>query len=195
MGQEISGYWDRYSYYQTDGGDIDLFLLNGPSVNEVLDRYTLLTGRPAMPTKQSLGYCASTMYYAELEKDCDQEIYKVIDKHRKRASCWITSGWPPATQRRGGQPPLCVQLEPPPLPRPKGFFDRMNEMGINRHPQPQARHPEKPPLYAADRAQRRLNQEPRRRRRLLRRWWGGEGRFFDFTNPAARATWKQLLEE
>ena len=25
MGQEISGYWDRYSYYQTDGGDIDLF--------------------------------------------------------------------------------------------------------------------------------------------------------------------------
>ena len=27
------------------------------------------------------------------------------------------------------------------------------------------------------------------------RWWGGEGRFFDFTNPAARATWKQLLED
>lgn len=40
----------------------------------VLDHYTLLTGRSALPTKQSLGYCASTMYYAELEKDCDQEI-------------------------------------------------------------------------------------------------------------------------
>ena len=97
MGQEISGYWDRYSYYQTDGGDIDLFLLNGPSVNEVLDRYTLLTGRPAMPTKQSLGYCASTMYYAELEKDCDQEIYKVIDKPRKEGvqldNFWLASGY------------------------------------------------------------------------------------------------------
>ena len=23
------------------------------------------------------------------------------------------------------------------------------------------------------------------------RWWGGEGRFFDFTSPAARATWTQ----
>ena len=34
-----------------------------------------------MPTKQSLGYTASTMYYAELEKDCDEEIYKVIQKH------------------------------------------------------------------------------------------------------------------
>ena len=27
------------------------------------------------------------------------------------------------------------------------------------------------------------------------RWWGGEGRFFDFTNPKARETWKGLLEE
>ena len=74
MGQEISGYWDRYCYYQTDGGDLDLFLINGPELPAVLDRYTMLTGRCALPTKQSLGYCASTMYYAELEKDCDQEI-------------------------------------------------------------------------------------------------------------------------
>ena len=41
MGQEISGYWDPYCYYQTDGGDIDLFLLNGPSVAAVLDRFPL----------------------------------------------------------------------------------------------------------------------------------------------------------
>ena len=27
------------------------------------------------------------------------------------------------------------------------------------------------------------------------RWWGGEGRFFDFTGPKGRDTWKQLLEE
>ncbi len=76
MGQEISGYWDRYCYYQTDGGDIDLFLINGPELSAVLDRYTMLTGRCALPTKQSLGYCASTMYYAELEANCDQEIYR-----------------------------------------------------------------------------------------------------------------------
>lgn len=66
MGQEVSGYWEPYCYYQTDGGDIDLFLLNGPTVSQVIDRYTQLTGRTALPTKQSLGYCASTMYYADV---------------------------------------------------------------------------------------------------------------------------------
>ena len=52
-------------------------------MKDVIERYTWLTGRTILPTKQSLGYCASTMYYAELEKDCDKEIYKVIDKHFK----------------------------------------------------------------------------------------------------------------
>ena len=65
LGEELSGYWERYCYYQTDGGDIDLFLLAGETLPEILNEYTLLTGRSALPTKQSLGYCASTMYYAE----------------------------------------------------------------------------------------------------------------------------------
>ena len=92
MGQEISGYWERYCYWQADGGDIDLFLINGPRPADVVSRYTWLTGRPALPTKQSLGFCASTMYYAELEKDCDQEIYKVIDKHLQE-KIYIDNFW------------------------------------------------------------------------------------------------------
>ena len=92
LGQEISGYWERYCYYQTDGGDIDLFLINGPDMRDVIGRYTWLTGRTILPTKQSLGYCMSTMYYAELEKDCDQEIYKVVDKHLQE-KIWIDNFW------------------------------------------------------------------------------------------------------
>ncbi|MGN0995595.1 MAG: alpha-glucosidase, partial [Candidatus Ventricola sp.] len=61
LGQELSGYWERYTYYQTDGGDIDLFLLAAPTMPGILEQYTMLTGRSALPTKQSLGYCASTM--------------------------------------------------------------------------------------------------------------------------------------
>ena len=45
MGNERSGYWDSYCYYQADGGDIDLFLINGPKMASVLERYTYLTGR------------------------------------------------------------------------------------------------------------------------------------------------------
>ncbi len=97
MGQEISGYWDRYCYYQADGGDIDLFLMTGETIKDVVERYTWLTGRTVLPTKQSLGYCASTMYYTELDKDCDQEIYRVIDKYEKEDipidNFWLASGY------------------------------------------------------------------------------------------------------
>ena len=37
LGEELSGYWERYCYYQTDGGDIDLFLLAGETLPEILN--------------------------------------------------------------------------------------------------------------------------------------------------------------
>jgi alpha-glucosidase len=67
MGCEKSGYWPRYSYFCADGGDVDLFLINGPSMKKVIQRYTDLTGKTAFVPMQALGYLGSTMYYAELE--------------------------------------------------------------------------------------------------------------------------------
>ena len=40
MGREKSNYWKPHSRYRTDGGDIDLFLIAGPSVRQVVERYT-----------------------------------------------------------------------------------------------------------------------------------------------------------
>ncbi len=66
MGSERSGYWPRYSYYSADGGDVDFFIINGPSMKRVIQRYTDLTGKTALAPIQSLGYIGSTMFYAEL---------------------------------------------------------------------------------------------------------------------------------
>ena len=48
MGREKSNYWKMHSRYRTDGGDIDLFLIAGPSVRQVVERYTDLTGKSAL---------------------------------------------------------------------------------------------------------------------------------------------------
>ena len=45
MGREKRNYWHRYSSYRTDAGDIDLFLIAGPSIREIIERYTDLTGK------------------------------------------------------------------------------------------------------------------------------------------------------
>ena len=79
MGCEKSNYWPRYSYWQADGGDIDLFLLAGGSIRRVVDNYTRLTGRPALLPKRALGYQGSSMYYPELEKDSDDAVLDFID--------------------------------------------------------------------------------------------------------------------
>lgn len=196
MGQEISGYWDRYCYYQTDGGDIDLFLLNGPSMAAVLDHYTLLTGRSALPTKQSLGYCASTMYYAELEKDCDEEIYKVIDKHKKEGvlidNFWLASGY---TSGEEDNLRYVFNWNHRRFPDPAGFFARMNAMGINVIPNLKPgilkNHPYRDLFEKNDV----FIKNPDGNGDYYGRWWGGEGRFFDFTGEKGRNTWKELLKK
>ena len=196
MGQEISGYWERYCYYQTDGGDIDLFLINGPKMTDVIDRYTWLTGRTILPTKQSLGYCASTMYYAELEQNCDQEIYKVIDKHRKEQiyidNFWLASGY--SSGETDGLR-YTFNWNHKRFPNPEEFFEKMNAMGINVIPNLKPgvlkNHP-----YADYYKQRdAFIKTPDGSDDYYGRWWGGKGRFIDFTGPAGREAWKHLLEE
>ena len=196
MGQEISGYWERYCYYQVDGGDIDLFFINGPSVKDVISRYTWLTGRSILPTKQSLGYCASTMYYAELEENCDEEIYKVIDKHLQEDiyidNFWLASGYTTGEEDRLR---YTFHWNRRRFPDPEGFFARMNEKGINvitnLKPGVLKRHP-----YAECYAQRdAFIKTADGSDDYYGRWWGGAGRFVDFTNPRGREAWKTLLIE
>lgn len=79
MGCEKSNYWPRYTYWQADGGDVDLFLIGGNLISRILDNYTFLTGRPMLLPKRALGYQGSSMYYPELEKDSDDAVLEFID--------------------------------------------------------------------------------------------------------------------
>ena len=79
MGREKSNYWKMHSRYRADSGDIDLFLIAGPRVRDVIERYTDLTGKSAMLPRYALGYLGSSMYYPELDKDCDDAIVDFID--------------------------------------------------------------------------------------------------------------------
>lgn len=196
MGKEISGYWASYSYYEADGGDIDLFFVNGPSVAEVLDNYTRLTGRQTMATKQSLGFTASTMYYAELEENCDQEIYNVIDKQFDEKmyidNFKLASGY---TSGEKDNLRYTFNWNYKRFPDPDAFFKNMNDRGINVIPNIKpgvlANHPKMEEYKKNDSFVKTADGKED----YIGRWWGGAGRFVDFTNPAGRATWKKLMKE
>ncbi len=46
-----------------DGGEIDLYVIAGPKLADVLERYTRLTGRPSLPPLWALGYWQSKCTY------------------------------------------------------------------------------------------------------------------------------------
>jgi len=196
MGNEISGYYDRYSYYSAESGNIDWFIVNGPTVKDVLNNYTKLTGRQAMPPKHSLGFTMSTMYYGELEHHIDEEVYKVMDKHLEEGihidNFKMPSGY---TTGIGNQKRFVFNWNKEKFPNPQQFFDTMKEKGIglipNIKPGILLNHPLMEEFVANDVFVRTADETEY----YEGPWWGGLGRYFDFTNPRARITWKKHLKE
>mgnify|MGYP002627657571 FL=1 len=83
MGRSHSNYTKHHSTVRMDGGDIDLFFIAGPTMKEIVSRYTDLTGKSVMLPKTALGYLGSSMYYPELPKDADDAIVGFVDTAKK----------------------------------------------------------------------------------------------------------------
>lgn len=204
LGRERSNYWAAHSRYRADGGDVDLFLIAGPAIRDVVQRYTTLTGRPPLLPKYALGYLASSMYYAELDADSDRAITDFIDIARAEDipvdGFQLSSGY--TTQDTEAGPKRCVfTWNDRRFPDPPGFFTAMAERGITVSPNVKPAvldvHPRLDELAArgvfversAD-AVEVAGEGP-----AVGAWWGGPGRFVDFTKPDARAAWKSWLTE
>lgn len=196
MGNERSGYWDRYCYYQADGGDLDIFFINGPDVKDVVERYTWLTGRTIMPTKQSLGFIDSTMYYCELPENCDREILKVMDKFEKERlpidGFWLASGY---TSGEDDGLRYFFHWNKKRFPDPDKFIHEMETRGIqvipNTKPGILPGHPMLERFKKADV----FIKDADGKEDYIGKWWGGRGRFVDFTSEKGRGLWKELQKE
>ena len=133
MGRSHSNYWPHHSTYEVDHGDIDLFFIAGPSVKDVVRDYTYLTGRSAMLPKYALGYLGSSMYYSELDKDCDKAIEgfidTAIDEDIPIDGFQLSSGY--TTQKTDEGDKRCVfTWNSDRFPNPTDFFKAMDDKGI-----------------------------------------------------------------
>lgn len=198
MGREKSNYWKPHSRYRTDGGDIDLFLIAGPSVRQVVERYTDLTGKSAMLPRYALGYLGSSMYYPELDNDCDDAILDFIDTTREEKipvdGFQLSSGYCTVETDKGIK--RCVfTWNKKRFKDPREFFAQMEKRGVTVSPNVKPGilliHPKLDEMKtkgmfikASD------SDEPG-----IGTWWGGKGVFADFTNPSTRTYWKEMLKE
>lgn len=210
MGREKRNYWHRYSTFTTDSGDIDLFLINGPSIKEVIERYTDLTGKSVMLPKAALGYLGSSMYYPELPKDCDNAILKFIDTTHKEDipvdGFQLSSGYC-AIETEEGIKRCSFTWNYKRFKDPTAWFKAMKGRGIvvspNIKPGMLLVHPllqdmkDKDMFVKAsdDSAGEENNGVSNIDGYGVGTWWGGKGLFVDFTNEKNRKHWKEYITE
>ncbi len=150
-----------------------------------------------MLPRTALGYLGSSMYYPELEADCDDAILEFIDTTKgrgypcRRFSALIRLHLP---GNRGRLKALCIYMEQKAFQRSKEILFEMRKRGITVSPNVKPgillSHPglaemKKQDIFVKDSE---IN-EPG-----IGTWWGGKGVFVDFTKPAARVVWKDMLK-
>ena len=192
MGCEKSNYWSRYTYWQADGGDIDLFLLAGGSIAKVVDNYTLLTGRPALLPKRALGYQGSSMYYPELEKDSDDAVLDFIDTIKEEGfpidGFHLSSGYTGYNNKR------CVFVwNHDRFKDPRAYFAAMNEKGAQNVPNVKPGILLCHPWFDEFASKGVFVKDSQEDTYAVGKWWGGDGAFWDYTSPEGRKAWKEYL--
>ena len=193
MGCEKSNYWPRYTYWQADGGDIDLFFIGGNCIKRIVDNYTMLTGRPALLPKRALGYQGSSMYYPELEKDSDDAVLNFIDTIKEEGfpidGFHLSSGY---TSQNGKR---CVfTWNTTRFKDPRAYFAAMNEKGAQNVPNVKPGILLAHPLFNEFNSRDVFVRDSKDPSKFAEGcWWGGTGAFWDYTKPEARRAWKDYL--
>lgn len=194
MGRSHSNYWKHHSTYRTNGGDVDLFFIAGPSISDVVERYTDLTGKSAMLPKYALGYLGSSMYYPELPADCDQAIEEFVEIAAEEDipmdGFQLSSGYCELGNKR-----YVFTWNKEKFPDPKKYFETMESLGVTVSPNVKPglllTHP-----YLEDLKKEEIFvKEEASDNDVIGTWWGGKGVFVDFTNAHAREVWKKYLKE
>lgn len=198
LGREKRNYWHRHSRYRADGGDIDLFFIAGPKVTDVVKGYTFLTGTSAMLPRQAFGYLGSSMYYAELPHNCDEEIVNFIDTVKEEGcpidGFQLSSGYCTA-QTENGLKRCVFTWNGERFSDPKHYFAEMDARDIivspNVKPGILTVHPRYQEMVDAGI----FIQDSVEDKPAIGTWWGGPGAFADFTKEQTRQWWKGQLKE
>lgn len=177
-------HWDFCESSLKAGGpakSLDLYIFSGPTLADILDRFTQLTGRPALPPRWALGYQQSRYSYASRE-----ELEAIAAEFRTREiPCDVLyldidhlDGYRVFTFGES-------------FPRPKQMIEELRGHGfkLSAIADPGVKNDPKFDLLKRGRAAKAFVRKPRSRADFIGKVWPGPARFPDFTHAKARRWW------
>jgi alpha-glucosidase len=196
FGCEHSNYHGPYRYFAAEHGDLDLYFIAGPTVPDVVRRFTWLTGRPAQTPDWALGYSGSTMSYTDAPDAQARMGGFLADLARHAIPCQsfhLSSGYTSIGDKR-----YVFNWNRDKFPDPAAFVDSYAQAGVkliaNIKPALLHDHPDFGEVTRLGLLLSDVSGAP-----VLEQFWDAPGAYLDFTNPATIAWWKakvtsQLLD-
>ncbi len=190
MGREIDAYHGRYRYYQAEDGDLDYYLIYGPSIPEVVEKFTALTGRMPLPPRWGLGFLDTTMTYLDAP-NAQEQLKKFaalcLEHHIPCDLFHLGSGY---TLDENGKRNVFTWSRsrfPDPHAMVQDFARAGIRVGANCKPALLTTHPRYGEVARFGGFVKSAEQDAPE----ISVFWGGDASYLDFTNPMTYDWWKQ----
>ncbi|MFW5873738.1 MAG: TIM-barrel domain-containing protein [Bacillota bacterium] len=192
MGAELDQYHGLYRYYMAESGDLDYYIISGPSIKKVTEKFSWLTGKTNFSPKWSLGYSGSTMSYTD-SPDAQKELTNFInDCEHYDIPCdsfQLSSGYTSIDDKR-----YVFNWNYSKIPEPKKMVQTFKDNGIklcaNIKPCLLIDHPRYEEAIKKDLFIKNNNNQVE-----VSQFWDNPGSYLDFTNQETIDWWKNNVKE
>lgn len=192
FGCTLDNYHGLFRSWKGDDGDLDYYVLAGPTVPDVVRRFSWLTGGHAFAPRWSFGFGVTSMAIADAP-DADARISDFIAKCRTHEipcdSFHFGSGYTQIGHRR-----YAFNWNRDKFPDPAATMRRLKEAGLqpvaNLKPCLLDDHPRLQEALDGDF----LVRDGDSGRPAVAQFWDGLGFHLDYTNPKGRAWWRNGIE-
>ncbi len=194
LGKELDAYHGWYRTFEAEDGDLDLYVIFGPAIGDVVARFASLTGRTAFPPRWALSYSGSTMSYTDAPNAAER-LAGFLDLIREHGipcrSFHMSSGYSLIGDKR-----YVFTWNRDRIPDPKALGARFEAAGLhliaNIKPAMLLDHPR----FAEVEAFRGFVRDGEDSSRPhIAQFWGGEAAYLDFTNPQTSDWWTRQVTE
>lgn len=194
MGQEHDNYYGPYHYYQAEAGDLDYYLIFGPEIADVVQKFSKLIGRPALPPRWSLGYLGSSMLYTDAP-NAQEELKKFVQEcleHKIPCDGFhLSSGY--GSGADGKRYVFNWNFEK--IPDPRQMTATFHQAGMHVMANIKPCLLDTHPRYSEAARLGAFVKDSQSGQPYLDYFWDGYGSHLDFTNPAAYRWWRENVRE